>query len=214
MNIQDALKVLGLETKELNFGVSTGNDSVLGSGAEIASLSPVDGSLIGRTGSANRQDFDYVVGKSREAFAAWRSWPAPARGEVVRAFGNALREKKAALGALVSFEMGKSYQEGLGEVQEMIDICDFAVGLSRQLYGLTIHSERPNHRMFEQWHPLGPVGIITAFNFPVAVWAWNTALAWVCGDTTIWKPSEKVPLCGVACQKIAADVFKHHHDDA
>lgn len=210
MNIQDALKVLGLETKELNFGVSIGNESVLGSGATIASHSPVDGSLIGRTGSANRQDFDYVVGKSREAFAAWRSWPAPARGEVVRAFGNALREKKAALGALVSFEMGKSYQEGLGEVQEMIDICDFAVGLSRQLYGLTIHSERPNHRMFEQWHPLGTVGIITAFNFPVAVWAWNTALAWVCGDTTIWKPSEKVPLCGVACQKIAADVFKQH----
>ena len=133
--------------------------------------------------------------------------PAPQRGEVVRQFGEALRSKKEALGALVSYEMGKSFQEGLGEVQEMIDICDFAVGLSRQLHGLTMHSERPMHRMYEQYHPLGIVGIISAFNFPVAVWAWNTALAWICGDVCIWKPSEKAPLCGIACQKIIAEVL-------
>jgi len=142
------------------------------------------------------------------AFKTWRQKPAPLRGEVVRQFGEKLRDKKEALGKLVSYEMGKSYQEGLGEVQEMIDICDFAVGLSRQLHGLTMHSERPGHRMYEQYHPLGVVGIISAFNFPVAVWAWNTALAWICGDVCVWKPSEKTPLCGVACQNIAAEVFK------
>src|SRR5690606_37460103 len=139
-----------------------------------------------------------------------RTVPAPQRGEIVREIGNALREVKADLGKLVSYEMGKSYQEGLGEVQEMIDICDFAVGLSRQLYGLTMHSERPGHRMYEQWHPLGIVGIISAFNFPVAVWSWNSALAWVCGDVCVWKPSEKAPLSAVACQHIAAKIFAKH----
>jgi len=141
------------------------------------------------------------------AFKTWRLIPAPQRGEIVRQFGERLRALKYPLGKLVSYEMGKSLQEGLGEVQEMIDICDFAVGLSRQLHGLTMHSERPGHRMYEQYHPLGVVGIISAFNFPVAVWAWNTALAWICGDVCVWKPSEKTPLCGIACQKIAADVF-------
>ena len=136
--------------------------------------------------------------------------PAPHRGEIVREIGNALREVKADLGKLVSYEMGKSYQEGLGEVQEMIDICDFAVGLSKQLYGLTMHSERPGHRMYEQWHPLGIVGIISAFNFPVAVWSWNAALAWVCGDVCLWKPSEKAPLSGIACQHIVAKIFEKH----
>lgn len=142
-----------------------------------------------------------------EAFQQWRTTPAPARGEVVRKFGDRLRKHKHALGTLVSYEMGKSLQEGLGEVQEMIDICDFAVGLSRQLYGLTMHSERPSHRMYEQWHPLGVVGIISAFNFPVAVWSWNTALAWVCGDVCVWKGSEKTPLCSVACQNLIAEVL-------
>ncbi|HEY0040847.1 MAG TPA: aldehyde dehydrogenase family protein, partial [Flavisolibacter sp.] len=142
-----------------------------------------------------------------DAFLEWRMWPSPKRGEIVRQFGEALRKYKEPLGKLVSYEMGKSLQEGYGEVQEMIDICDFAVGLSRQLHGLTMHSERPGHRMYEQWHPLGIVGIISAFNFPVAVWAWNTALAWVCGDVCVWKPSEKTPLCAVACQKIIAEVF-------
>ena len=137
----------------------------------------------------------------------WRQWPAPKRGEVVRQIGEALRQQKRNLGKLVSYEMGKSLQEGYGEVQEMIDICDFAVGLSRQLHGLTMHSERPGHRMYEQYHPLGIVGIISAFNFPVAVWSWNSMLAWVCGDVCIWKPSEKTPLCGIACQQIAAKVF-------
>ena len=138
----------------------------------------------------------------------WRTWPAPKRGDVVRQVGEALREKKHALGSLVSYEMGKSLQEGLGEVQEMIDICDFAVGLSRQLHGLTMHSERPEHRMYEQWHPLGIVGIISAFNFPVAVWSWNSMLAWVCGNVCIWKASEKTPLCSVACQQIVSAIFK------
>jgi aldehyde dehydrogenase (NAD+) len=145
------------------------------------------------------------------AFKIWRTKPAPQRGEIVRQFGDKLRELKEPLGKLVSYEMGKSYQEGLGEVQEMIDICDFAVGLSRQLHGFTMHSERPGHRMYEQYHPLGVVGIISAFNFPVAVWAWNTALAWISGDVCVWKPSEKTPLCGVACQHIAATVFKENN---
>jgi aldehyde dehydrogenase (NAD+) len=149
-----------------------------------------------------------MMGTATTAFNKWRLMPAPQRGEIVRQFGEKLRELKEPLGKLVSYEMGKSYQEGLGEVQEMIDICDFAVGLSRQLHGLTMHSERPGHRMYEQYHPLGVVGIISAFNFPVAVWAWNTALAWICGDVCVWKPSEKAPLCGIACQNIAASVFK------
>tara|TARA_B100001063_G_scaffold27612_2_gene21125 strand:- start:66 stop:1427 length:1362 start_codon:yes stop_codon:yes gene_type:complete len=148
---------------------------------------------------------------STSAFKTWRLMPAPQRGEIVRQFGERLRVLKRPLGQLVSYEMGKSLQEGLGEVQEMIDICDFAVGLSRQLHGLTMHSERPGHRMYEQYHPLGVVGIISAFNFPVAVWAWNTALAWICGDVCVWKPSEKTPLCGIACQKIAAEVFAQNN---
>src|SRR5690606_14121875 len=157
--------------------------------------------------TTDESSFKKVVNQSKEAFRLWNQWPAPKRGEIVRQIGQALREKKEPLGKLVSYEMGKSYQEGLGEVQEMIDICDFAVGLSRQLHGLTMHSERPDHRMYEQWHPIGPVGIITAFNFPVAVWSWNAMIAWVCGDVCIWKPSEKTPLCGIACQMIASEIF-------
>jgi aldehyde dehydrogenase (NAD+) len=170
----------------------------------FSSFSPVDGQLIAKVTGASKDDFNKVVAQSQEAFKQWRVIPAPQRGEIVRQIGLALRENKDPLGRLVSYEMGKSLQEGLGEVQEMIDICDFAVGLSRQLYGLTMPSERPNHRMYEQWHPLGPVGIITAFNFPVAVWAWNAMIAWVC----IWKPSEKTSLCGLACQHIVNEVFK------
>lgn len=203
--IYDALKVLGVQ--EINLGTSTGSDN-FGSGKEIASYSPVDGALIAKVKSTSPEDYDKVIASAKEAFKTWRSKPAPLRGEIVRQFGDKLREYKEPLGKLVSYEMGKSYQEGLGEVQEMIDICDFAVGLSRQLHGLTMHSERPGHRMYEQYHPLGVVGIISAFNFPVAVWAWNTALAWICGDVCIWKPSEKTPLCGIACQNIAAQVFK------
>ena len=158
-----------------------------------------------RAGSAN--EYDQVIAAAQKGFREWRTWPAPKRGEVVRQIGNELRKHKEVLGRLVSYEMGKSYQEGLGEVQEMIDICDFAVGLSRQLYGLTMHSERASHRMYEQYHPLGIVGIITSFNFPVAVWSWNSMIAWVCGDVCVWKPSEKVPLCSVACQNIVNRVY-------
>lgn len=191
-------------------GNSTGVDQLSGSGALISSFSPVDGQLIGQVFSADTDTFEQIVQKAQEAFLQWREWPAPRRGEIVRQLGEALREKKEPLGRLVSYEMGKSLQEGLGEVQEMIDICDFAVGLSRQLYGLSMHSERPGHRMYEQWHPLGITGIISAFNFPVAVWSWNSALAWICGNTTIWKPSEKTPLCSVAVQKIVAYIFKRN----
>ncbi|MCO5724437.1 L-piperidine-6-carboxylate dehydrogenase [Robiginitalea marina] len=203
--MDNALKALGIQ--ELNPGSSTGDNS-FANGEILESRSPVDGALIGRVQATTREDYERVVQTAMEAFKAWRTIPAPKRGEVVRQFGERLRELKEPLGKLVSYEMGKSYQEGLGEVQEMIDICDFAVGLSRQLHGLTMHSERPLHRMYEQYHPLGPVGIISAFNFPVAVWSWNTALAWVCGDVCIWKPSEKAPLCGIACQHIAAEVFR------
>jgi aldehyde dehydrogenase (NAD+) len=203
--IKDALIQLGI--KEINEGTSTGSSN-FSSGDIIKSFSPVDGKLIGKVKTTSQADYDKVIEVATNTFKTWRTKPAPQRGEVVRQFGEKLREKKHALGVLVSYEMGKSLQEGLGEVQEMIDICDFAVGLSRQLHGLTMHSERPGHRMYEQYHPLGVVGIISAFNFPVAVWAWNTALAWVCGDVCIWKPSEKAPLCGVACQHIAAEVFK------
>ena len=202
--IEEALQQLGI--KEVNKGTSTGSDW-FSEGEEIASYSPVDGKLIGKVTSTSKADYEAVMTKATAAFKTWRTMPAPQRGEVVRQFGEELRKLKEPLGKLVSYEMGKSYQEGLGEVQEMIDICDFAVGLSRQLHGLTMHSERPGHRMYEQYHPLGVVGIISAFNFPVAVWAWNTALAWICGDVCIWKPSEKAPICGVACQKIAAKVF-------
>jgi aldehyde dehydrogenase (NAD+) len=153
-------------------------------------------------------DYENILGQAEKAFTLWRTWPAPKRGEVIRQLGDALREKKEDLGKLVSYEMGKSLQEGYGEVQEMIDICDFAVGLSRQLYGLTMHSERPAHRMYEQWHPMGVVGIISAFNFPVAVWAWNASLALVCGNVCVWKPSEKTPLTAIACQHIIQQVFE------
>ncbi|MBK9146950.1 MAG: aldehyde dehydrogenase family protein [Flavobacteriales bacterium] len=199
---------LGLEFE--NSGVSTGYNWLPGEGQSLTSFSPVDGQPIGKVRGAGRSEYDTVVQQAQRAFLSWREWPAPKRGEVVRQLGDELRANKAQLGKLVSYEMGKSYQEGLGEVQEMIDICDFAVGLSRQLHGLTMHSERPEHRMYEQWHPLGVVGVITAFNFPVAVWSWNAALAWVCGNVTIWKPSEKTPLCSVACQLIAARVFKRN----
>ena len=203
--MNQALQQLGL--KDINDGTSTGNNW-FSNGEIIESYSPVDGQLIGKVTTTTREDYDKVMDAATAAFKTWRTMPAPQRGEIVRQFGQKLRELKEPLGKLVSYEMGKSYQEGLGEVQEMIDICDFAVGLSRQLHGLTMHSERPGHRMYEQYHPLGVVGIISAFNFPVAVWSWNTALAWICGDVCVWKPSEKTPLCGVACQNIIADVLK------
>lgn len=200
------LKQLRLEQN--NKGASTGSEWVESKGSLLESYSPVDGKLIGAVTGTDKTAYDAVITKARTAFAEWRMWPAPKRGEMIRQVGDALRQYKEPLGKLVSYEMGKSLQEGYGEVQEMIDICDFAVGLSRQLYGLTMHSERPKHRMYEQWHPLGIVGIISAFNFPVAVWGWNTALAWVCGNVCVWKPSEKTPLCGVAVQKIVAEVFE------
>ena len=205
----DILSSLNI-SKESN-GASTGTRWISTHGERMESFSPVDGKLIGSVSSASRNNYEEVVKSAENAFVEWRTWPAPKRGEIVRQLGDALRKHKDALGRLVSYEMGKSLQEGYGEVQEMIDICDFAVGLSRQLYGLTMHSERPGHRMYEQWHPLGIVGIISAFNFPVAVWAWNSALAWVCGDVCIWKPSEKTPLCAVAVQHIVAEVFQKNN---
>ncbi len=203
--IKQALTQLGI--KEINKGSSTGSD-FFSNGDSISSFSPVDGKLIAKVKTTSPEDFERVMSTAEAASIKWRAIPAPQRGEIVRQFGDKLRELKDPLGKLVSYEMGKSLQEGLGEVQEMIDICDFAVGLSRQLHGLTMHSERPGHRMYEQYHSLGIVGIISAFNFPVAVWAWNTALAWICGDVCVWKPSEKAPLCGIACQQIAASVFE------
>jgi aldehyde dehydrogenase (NAD+) len=207
--IKEALATLGI--KRNNPGVSTGSTWHKSTGGLLESYSPVDGKLIGSVYQADEKVFAKVVTKSQQAFKEWRKWPAPKRGEVVRQIGVALRKYKEPLGKLVSYEMGKSYQEGLGEVQEMIDICDFAVGLSRQLHGLTMHSERAQHRMYEQWHPIGAVGIISAFNFPVAVWSWNTMLAWVCGDVCIWKPSEKTPLCSIACQNIVTKVFEKNN---
>ncbi|MBL4705348.1 MAG: aldehyde dehydrogenase family protein [Flavobacteriales bacterium] len=201
----EALETLGI--KEKNSGAAAGSHWFATRGPNINSMSPVDGTLIGTVVSATEAEYEACVLKAQGAYKEWRKVPAPLRGEVVRQLGQALREKKEALGKLVSYEMGKSYQEGLGEVQEMIDICDFAVGLSRQLHGFTMHSERPNHRMYEQYHPIGIVGIISAFNFPVAVWCWNTALAWICGDVCIWKPSEKTPLTAIACQNITQEVF-------
>lgn len=200
------LKALGVES--MNSGVSTGLKWLKGDGNAVESYSPVDGALIAACSSASREEYEHIIQTAQAAFLEWRMWPAPKRGEVVRQIGEKLRAHKQDLGKLVSYEMGKSYQEGLGEVQEMIDICDFAVGLSRQLYGLSMHSERPQHRMYEQWHPLGIVGVISAFNFPVAVWSWNAAIAWVCGDVCVWKPSSKTPLCAIACQNIIADVLK------
>lgn len=207
--IKESLAALGI--KKSNPGASTGTKWLKTSGKSIDSYSPADGMLIGSVRATDPKVFAQVVEKSKQAFKEWRKWPAPKRGEVVRQVGEALRKYKEPLGKLVSYEMGKSYQEGLGEVQEMIDICDFAVGLSRQLHGLTMHSERPNHRMYEQYHPLGIIGVISAFNFPVAVWSWNSMLAWVCGDTCIWKPSEKTPLCSIACQNIIAEVFRKNN---
>jgi aldehyde dehydrogenase (NAD+) len=203
------LQELGL--KSINQGTSTGKNSFSSSNETMESYSPVDGLLIGKVSITSKEDYEKVLISASEAFIYWRKKPAPFRGEIVRQFGQKLRLKKEVLGKLVSYEMGKSYQEGLGEVQEMIDICDFAVGLSRQLHGFTMHSERPGHRMYEQYHPLGIVGIISAFNFPVAVWAWNTALAWICGDVCVWKPSEKTPLCGIACQQIIAEVLAENN---
>ena len=191
-----------------NSGVSTGLNWLPGTGITIESHSPVDGKIIGGVRTTGREEYEQLVVTAQQAYNEWKLWPAPKRGEVVRQVGDALRANKEHLGKLVSYEMGKSLQEGYGEVQEMIDICDFAVGLSRQLYGLTMHSERPGHRMYEQWHPIGVVGIISAFNFPVAVWSWNAMLAWICSDVCIWKPSEKTPLCAVAVQHIIASVFE------
>jgi len=208
IGIDEALQKLGI--KEVNQGTSTGNDW-FSSGETISSYSPVDGKLIGKVSTTTKEDYEKVMETAQEAFLSWRTVPAPQRGEIVRQFGNKLRELKEPLGQLVSYEMGKSLQEGYGEVQEMIDICDFAVGLSRQLNGQTMPSERPGHVMREQWHSIGVVGIISAFNFPVAVWAWNTALAWICGDVCVWKGSEKAPICSVACQNIIAAVLKENN---
>ena len=202
----DFLKTLKIQAN--NNGVSTGLNWLKSKGEKLHSWSPVDGKLIASVTGADANSYEAVIKKAQAAFLEWRNWPAPKRGEIVRQVGEALRLNKEPLGKLVSYEMGKSLQEGLGEVQEMIDICDFAVGLSRQLHGLTMHSERPGHRMYEQYHPLGIVGVISAFNFPVAVWSWNSMLAWVCGDVCIWKPSEKTPLCAIACQNIIQAVFK------
>ena len=207
--ISEIIKTLGID--DLNHGASTGSRWISTKGEKIDSFSPVDGELIASVNAGTEEDYEALIQKGQEAFKTWRLMPAPKRGEIVRQLGVKLREYKAPLGKLVSYEMGKSYQEGLGEVQEMIDICDFAVGLSRQLNGSTLHSERAAHRMYDQYHPLGVVGIISAFNFPVAVWCWNTALAWICGDVTIWKPSEKTPLTAIACQKIAAEVFSENN---
>jgi aldehyde dehydrogenase (NAD+) len=205
VGIQAILEQLGIE--ELNNGASTGGKWFKTRGERIDSVSPVDGKLIASVQAATEADYEAVILKAQEAFKEWRMIPAPKRGEIIRQLAERIRFYKEPLGKLVSYEMGKSLQEGLGEVQEMIDICDFAVGLSRQLYGLTMHSERPGHRMYEQYHPLGIVGIISAFNFPVAVWNWNTALAWVCGDVCVWKPSEKTPITAIACQQITKEVF-------
>jgi len=197
---------LGLSAKGANAGAFWGEWG--GAGAVLEKRSPIDGSLLGRVKQATPADYERAVAAAQKAFLAWRDLPAPKRGEIVRQYGNALRELKPELGRLVSLEAGKILAEGEGEVQEMIDICDYAVGLSRQLFGLTIASERPGHHMRETWHPLGVVGIISAFNFPVAVWCWNSALAAACGDATLWKPSEKTPLTAIACIKIAEKVCR------
>lgn len=207
-NKDSILKELGIQP--VNAGSSTGPD-FFAQGETIHSYSPVDGELIASVNCTTKEDYEQVITTAEKAFREWRIVPGPQRGEIVRQFGERLRTYKEPLGKLVSYEMGKSLQEGLGEVQEMIDICDFAVGLSRQLYGLTMKSERPKHSMMEQWHPLGIVGIISAFNFPVAVWNWNTALAWIAGDVCVWKPSEKAPLCGIACQNIWNEVAQENN---
>jgi aldehyde dehydrogenase (NAD+) len=200
------LQELGIHSH--NAGSSTGTIWFDNPKQIMESFSPVNGQRIAAVSVTTKENYDQIIDKAAEAYSIWRTWPAPKRGEVVRQLGEALRQKKYSLGSLVSYEMGKSLQEGLGEVQEMIDICDFAVGLSRQLHGLSMHSERPQHRMYEQWHPLGIVGIISAFNFPVAVWSWNSMLAWVCGNVVVWKGSEKTPICSLACQQIVSAIFK------
>jgi aldehyde dehydrogenase (NAD+) len=205
-NIQQTLEILGIQP--VNPGACTGTAWHDTTGDVLSSVSPVDGSVIAGISQATHKEYDLLIAKAGEAFLKWRMWPAPRRGEVVRLIGLELRKYKEPLGRLVSWEMGKIYQEGLGEVQEMIDICDFAVGLSRQLYGLTMHSERPGHRMYEQYHPLGIVGVVSAFNFPVAVWSWNAMIAMVCGDVVIWKPSSKVLLCAIAVHRIISGVLK------
>jgi aldehyde dehydrogenase (NAD+) len=204
-NIKQILE--NLTISNINPAASTGNNWFGQETNETAIFSPVDGKEIAKVNMACADDYQKVIKTAQEAYLSWRLMPAPKRGEIIRQLGEELRTHKDDLGKLVSYEMGKSLQEGWGEVQEMIDICDFAVGLSRQLYGLTMHSERPLHRMYEQWHPLGVVGIISAFNFPVAVWSWNAALAWVCGNVCVWKPSEKTPLTAIACQKIMQKVL-------
>ncbi len=207
--IASTLVTLGIE--KINNGACTGTEWLQTKGEPIESYSPADGKLIATISQATAEDYDKIIRKAEEAFKTWRMIPAPKRGEVVRQMGDQLRKYKEPLGKLVSYEMGKIYQEGLGEVQEMIDICDFAVGLSRQLHGYTMHSERPLHRMYEQYHPLGIVGVISAFNFPVAVWAWNAMLALVCGDAVVWKPSSKVMLSAIAVHKIMEDVLKKNN---
>ncbi|MFZ9754447.1 MAG: aldehyde dehydrogenase family protein [Bacteroidia bacterium] len=207
-DIQSLLQRLGLD--RVLPAASTGLIAYPGQGALHQDHSPVDGALIAEFHYADAALYERSLAACQEAFLAWRQWPAPKRGEVVRQIGEALRAAKQDLGTLVSYEMGKSLQEGLGEVQEMIDICDFAVGLSRQLYGLTMHSERPEHRMYEQWHPLGVVGIISAFNFPVAVWSWNAMIAAVCGNACLWKPSEKTPATAMAIQHILKEVLQRN----
>ena len=207
IDIIPTLQNLGIQ--HINLSCSTGKKwSSSNTQQRTVIVSPVDGKEIASVNFANAEDFQNTLATAEAAFKIWRTWPAPKRGEIIRQLGDALRQNKEDLGKLVSYEMGKSLQEGYGEVQEMIDICDFALGLSRQLYGLTMHSERPAHRMYEQWHPMGVVGIISAFNFPVAVWAWNASLALVCGNVCIWKPSEKTPLTAIACQHIIQKVFE------
>ncbi len=207
-DMKEVLQKLGIEN--VNQGASTGNQWLHSKAKIIQSVSPVDGAEIADIVMADEDNYSDLIKNAQAAFLEWRKKPAPLRGEIVRQIGMELRKYKTELGKLVTYEMGKSYQEGLGEVQEMIDICDFAVGLSRQLHGFTMHSERPEHRMYEQYHPLGIVGIISAFNFPVAVWSWNAMIAWVCGNVCLWKPSEKVPLCAIACQRIVARVFQEN----
>jgi aldehyde dehydrogenase (NAD+) len=199
--VRDALARLGV-TADAG-GLAIGRTFERGSGPALRVTSPIDGAVLAEMATASHDDVQRAVGAASRAFSAWRSVPAPRRGEFVRRFGELLRTHKAALATLVTHEVGKISQEALGEVQEMIDIADFAVGLSRQLYGLSIASERPHHRLTEQWHPLGPIGVISAFNFPIAVWSWNAALAFVCGDPVVWKPSEKAPLCALACHALA-----------
>ena len=203
---KEILAKLGIQ--EINVGVSTGKDWFETDGAVSTSFSPIDGKVIAKVKNATMDDYEMVIAKAQEAFKTWRTVPAPVRGEVVRQIGEALRKYKHELGALVTLEMGKIYQEGLGEVQEMIDICDFAVGQARLINGVSLQSERPQHRLFEQYQPLGPVGIVTSYNFPVAVWAWNSALAIAAGDVVIWKPSSKTPLTAIATQRIIKDVLE------